>query len=397
MVGRKNPKKPHDLSEALRLAEERFESLIGLSSDWYWEQDDSYRFTVITGGDLEAAGVDPKRVLGTARWDNDAVPAGDGGSWDKHKAVLKARRPFSDFVYQRPDSKGELHYFSVSGLPVFDEKGRFRGYRGVTRDVTKEKREELLLRLEHTVTRSLAEADSVSGALKAVIRAICETEGWDCGRYFRPDNTGGLRVSEDWGVQSAAIQRFLTRSREVSYGPGVGIMGLAWQSGQPEWSSDVAEDARLKTERKTLAREFGVHGAFHFPVISEGKTIGVLGFNSYQVREPEERLLQAIRAIGSQISQFVQRKQTEDTVRESEERFRSLTQLSSDMYWEQDEQYRFTSISGADSQRINVRSFQFIGKKYWEQNYVNMTADYWAAHIKGMSEQSPMLTRAYAN
>src|SRR6266496_2014152 len=113
-------------------------------------------------------------------------------------------------------------------------------------------------------------------------------------------------------------------------------MGLAWQSGQPEWSSDVAEDARLKTERKTLAREFGVHGAFHFPVISEGKTIGVFAFNSREIREPEERLLQAI----SQIGQFVQRKQTEDTVRESEERFRSLTQLSSVIYLEQHERFR---------------------------------------------------------
>ncbi|HYS76024.1 MAG TPA: hypothetical protein VEM38_08035, partial [Burkholderiales bacterium] len=117
MEARKNPKKPPDLGEALRQAEERFQSLVGLSSDWYWEQDESYRFTVITGSHLEAAGIDPKRILGTTRWDNDAVPVGDGGSWEKHKAVLEAGRPFSDFVYQRPDSKGELHYISASGLP----------------------------------------------------------------------------------------------------------------------------------------------------------------------------------------------------------------------------------------------------------------------------------------
>src|SRR6266496_169385 len=166
-------------------------------------------------------------------------------------------------------------------------------------------------------------------------------------------------------------------------------MGLAWQSGQPEWSSDVAEDARLKTERKTLAREFGVHGAFHFPVISEGKTIGVFAFNSREIREPEERLLQAISVIGSQIGQFVQRKQTEDTVRESEERFRSLTQLSSDMYWEQDEQFRFTSMSGTGSQRVNLKTFPTIGKKRWEQNYTNMTADAWAEHIALLEAHKP--------
>src|SRR5438045_1511006 len=44
----------------------------------------------------------------------------------------------------------------------------------------------------------------------------------------------------------------------------------------------------------------------------------------------------------------VQRK-AEAALRESEARFRSLTELSSDLYWEQDDQYRFTSFSGTGS------------------------------------------------
>src|SRR5216684_5382717 len=86
MEARKNPKKPQDLNGALRQYKERFESLIGHSSDWYWEQDEAYRFTVVTGSNLNLTGIDPKQVLGTARWDRGAVPVGDDGSWDKHKA-----------------------------------------------------------------------------------------------------------------------------------------------------------------------------------------------------------------------------------------------------------------------------------------------------------------------
>src|SRR5712691_2822212 len=189
---RKNPKKPPDLSEALRQAEERFESLVGLSSDWYWEQDESYRFTVMTGSNLEASGIDPKRVLGTARWDNDAVPVGDGGSWDKHKAVLKARRPFSDFVYTRPDSKGELHYFSISGVPIFDGKGRFCGYRGVGKEITAARRADELLRLEHAITRCLAAGEGLSETRKGVIREVCESQNWYVGRYIMADQEAGV-------------------------------------------------------------------------------------------------------------------------------------------------------------------------------------------------------------
>src|SRR2546427_2566055 len=56
-----------------------------------------------------------------------------------------------------------------------------------------------LLALEHTVVRHLADADSASEGLKSVIRAICETEGWDLGLYYRADARAGLlRFEEAW-------------------------------------------------------------------------------------------------------------------------------------------------------------------------------------------------------
>src|SRR6266851_5632636 len=258
----------------------------------------------------------------------------------------------------------------------------------IARDITERRRAEQLLKLEHTVARYLADAENLQAGLKATLRAICETEGWDCGRYLLVDEAAGvLRLSEAWGIQSEGIERFLASSRTVSYGPGAGLAGSVWQSGQPLWVPDIGKDAR--TMQKSIARDVGLHGAVFFPVTTEGKTIGVFAFNSREIREPEERLLQAISVIGSQIGQFVQRKQTEDTVRESEERFRSLTQLSSDMYWEQDEQFRFTSMSGTGSQRVNLKTFPTIGKKRWEQNYVNMTADQWAEHMALLEAHNP--------
>ena len=387
METKKDRKKPQDLNEALRQSEKRFDSLIEISTDVYWEQDENYRFTLLRGG-LFKSGIDPKTYLGTARWDRGAVPVGDGGTWDKHKAVLQERQAFTDFLFKRTDSNGDVRYISTSGQPVLDDKGRFRGYCGIAKDITKSRRAELLLRLEHTVARSLAEADSASGGLKAVIRAVCETEGWECGRYFRLDEKAGvLRFAEGWSMPGEAIERFIAGSRGLSYAPGAGLAGLAWQTAQPVWSADIAKDPRVAQVK--LARDTGMHGAFLFPVMSEGKVIGVFTFNSRQIRDPDERLLQAIRVIGSQIGQYVQRKQGEDVLRESEERFRSLTGLSSDMYWEQDEQLRFTSMSGTGSARVNVQSFPAIGKKRWEQNYINMTADQWAEHISALEAHKP--------
>jgi len=124
----------------------------------------------------------------------------------------------------------------------------------IARDITERKRAEQLLKLEHSVARYLADAENLQAGLKATVRAICETEGWDCGRYLLVDEAAGvLRLSEAWGIQSEGIERFLASSRTVSYGPGAGLAGSVWQSGQPLWVTDVGKDARTVIPDRAVA------------------------------------------------------------------------------------------------------------------------------------------------
>ena len=157
-----------------RNGDERLKSLLELSSDWYWEQDERYRFTQIVGGAVGKSGFDSKNYLGKTRWDHGGEPVSDGGSWDQHKATLKARRPFTDFVFKRSDSNGELRYISSSRQPVLDDQGRFRGYRGIAKDVTQRVRAELRHTIEHGVTRILAQSAHIADAAPRILRLICD-------------------------------------------------------------------------------------------------------------------------------------------------------------------------------------------------------------------------------
>jgi two-component system cell cycle sensor histidine kinase/response regulator CckA len=170
----------------------------------------------------------------------------------------------------------------------------------IFRDITGRKQAEQVLRLEHAVASRLAGAPDASDALLAVIRSVCEWGNWACGRYLRVDDaTGTLRFGDYWTAPDAATQAFIEASRAFAYGPGVGIPGKVWQSGFALWIADVTKDARALTPLSTL--ESGLRCAFAFPVIAQGKTIGVLAFNSVEAREPDERLLAAAQVIGSQV------------------------------------------------------------------------------------------------
>ena len=309
LTGRPQPLDP------LYESEVRFRRLAALSADIYWEQDEALCFTSFStsrASHIERAYTD--KLLGKTRWQGGYLNMTEA-DWVVHRAVLQARQPFRDLELCRYDSRGCKVWFRVSGEPVFDASGTFRGYQGIACDITERRRAEELRELEHAVTRILADADSASAALQSVIRAVCETEGWECGRYFRVDEPGRvLRFAEGWGIADPAVQRFLLLSRELVYRPGEGLSGLAWQKGETVWATDVAKDPRSSKAamNKIGSREIGIHGSFVFPIVSAGETIGVLNFASRRPRDPEEQLLQAITAIGAQIGQFLRRREADE-------------------------------------------------------------------------------------
>src|SRR3546814_9122387 len=82
----------------------------------------------------------------------------------EHEAALARHEPFKDFRIHRPGPDGALRCLAISGVPVFDEAGRFAGYRGVGRDLT-----ELIAaeqRLDATSHRLLQAVEARSGGLE---------------------------------------------------------------------------------------------------------------------------------------------------------------------------------------------------------------------------------------
>ena len=195
------------------------------------------------------------------------------------------------------------------------------------RNVRRDLREsEALLRLERGITRCLTESDDVPTALTAVLRIACETNGWDCGRFFAVDETAGeLRCTECWGRDRPALRAFIKGSRGLRIARGAGLAGRVWQSGKPLWVADVRKDSRVPNP--LLAETAGIHGAVVFPVQSAAGIRGVLAFSSREVRKPEPRLLLAMEVAGRQLGEYLRHRQVE----EEQRRFRAGMDASADM------------------------------------------------------------------
>ncbi|WP_299394910.1 PAS domain S-box protein [Pelagibius sp.] len=152
---------------ALRDSEERLRGFAAAASDWFWEMDADLRLCYVSERLKETTGVDPDEVIGKSRLQLGSGDT-DEEKWNAHLADLRAHRPFRDFRYVYAMADGSRQYWSISGVPLFDDNANFLGYRGTGRNLTEEyqarrmafEAQDLLLQAVESFTAAVALFDA---------------------------------------------------------------------------------------------------------------------------------------------------------------------------------------------------------------------------------------------
>ena len=259
-------------------------------------------------------------------------------AWERTLGYSKEEllsRPYVDFVHPEDREAAIAEANSLAaGRDTFIFENRFRCKDGsykwlrwtgavraekgviyaIARDVSPRKREEARLAAQHAVTRVLAEAPTLASAGSRILQAVCESLGWEAAAIWQVDNKEKLlRCVEAWQILPQHLLGFDRSTRTRTFARGVGLPGRVWEQAGPVCIEDVAMDANFP--RRDVAVKEGLHGATGFPILVDGEVLGVLEFFSRQIQKPDARLLEMMGAIGSQIGQFIERRQAEDALR----------------------------------------------------------------------------------
>ncbi len=122
---------------------------------WFWETDSLGTLSYVSQQLADDFDSEPEALLG--RQFTDLLSVDQASASEERKTLgfhLSARFPFSDVVV-RPASEEDIHW-SLSGNPIFDERGRFLGFRGIGTDLTEQRKS------EREISR-LARFDSLTG------------------------------------------------------------------------------------------------------------------------------------------------------------------------------------------------------------------------------------------
>lgn len=251
------------------------------------------------------------------------TPEAADHTYRQFNQVYQTAEPITRVDWELQHKNGSIVLVEGSIHLVRDHQGRPTGFHGFQRDVTAQRRTERALRESEAKYRSILETIEdayyevdLGGVLVMCNGAFCRMLG------RTPDEIIGHSY-RDFQTENVASQVFTTFNQV--YRTGVPTQSFDWTMIRKDGTSVTGEGS------VQLVRDLN------------GEPCGFRGI----------------------LRDVTERRRVEHALRESEARFRALTNLSTDWYWEQDTALRYTRMESRHDRGASTQT-SFVGKCPWE-------------------------------
>ncbi|HBB88668.1 MAG TPA: hypothetical protein DC047_13745 [Blastocatellia bacterium] len=191
------------------------------------------------------------------------------------------------------------------------QKDGHRFFTGIARDITRRKRDEQRLKVQHSITDILAGASSLDEAVPKLLSTIAAELGWQFAAFWLVQpQLNEIHSIAKWRDESCAgTAEFAEASSHSRVGDDQSLPARIWAGKKPMWVADLSADDSFP--RAAVAARGKLRTAFGFPVIAADVAVGVIELFGEKSEEPDSATLATLVSIGSQIGQFMERVKAE--------------------------------------------------------------------------------------
>lgn len=202
---------------ALRKSEERYRSLIETTNDWIWEINENFNFTYSSLKIQTILGYELNNILGSSIL--DLIPTHQREEVEKEFTELAIRQEAFVGVEQYfEDSEGNIAIFETSGIPLFANNGIFKGYRGISKDITERKKtERQIARMNDELENKVIERTKMLRIANKELEAFSYSVSHDLRAPLRSIDGFSQALIEDYGdTLDSTAKNYLNRVRSAA-------------------------------------------------------------------------------------------------------------------------------------------------------------------------------------
>ncbi len=203
---------------------QRYHDFVKATADCFWELDERLVFRFVSKQAEDVLGVSLNHMVGRSfqQWLELPSNVNEANHWAEHIQRLHDRQPFRDTEF-RWLVDGETRTFRYSGMPIYDAKDQFKGYRATVCDITSSTRrtEAIEYHANHDALTGLvnrrAFESQVEEALQAsrksrISHALCYM---DLDGFKAVNDTSGHEAGDELLRQLAQLFDSLVRKSDV--------------------------------------------------------------------------------------------------------------------------------------------------------------------------------------
>ena len=310
------------VEESRQRSKQRFQNLVETTSDWVWEVNENAIYTYVSPKILDLLGYEPEEILGKTPF--DLMPAVEAERIaNTFSAIFTAQQPISGLENTNLHKDGHLVILETSCVPIFDADGNFLGYRGIDRDITERKQAEEALRTSENRLRAIIDAEPECVKLVAADGTLLE---------INPAGRAMIEADNAEAVIGKSVYPLVAPEYRQAY--------------------QALNESVCQGNKGKLEVEF---------IGCKGKRIWTETHAVPLRNEADGSLIQL--AIARDVTE---RKQTEQALKESEEKFRNLVEYTNDWVWANNLDGVFTYINPKVRDILGYEPDEMMGKTIYE-------------------------------
>ena len=307
------------------------------------------------------------------------------------KSIPRTSADLYDHSYRIIQNDGSMRWIQTRSYPIRDETGEVYRVAGISEDITERKHISTLLEGRNKVLELLTKSASVDEILSFLVRFLRDAfPDMHCGVLFIDDSLRRIRLMEagfpeaySQFLQQTNFQGFRGWNRVVKKGERLIIEDL------------LAETTPQSAWQKTI-QDAGFQSCWLEPIKeSSGASLGAFVIHYKHRKVPTSLEIETVQVTAQQAAIAINKRRTEQTLLESEARFRTITEHTNDVHLILDKRGYCQYISPAVEKVLGFPPVYFLGEK--TEKFVH--PDDWERVVLMIGEavSEPGVTKEFSN